>query len=121
MPIASHDAGRRTQSRTDNLRFAHCQFKISGGVCAEPCGCQECHPARLPGLSSVCGLRRSWVMALLFLYLAFVRILQLRRLLRRDSDELAIGVVVLRHEVAVLRRQVARPALRPSDRALFAG
>ena len=59
-------------------------------------------------------------MALSFLYLAFVRILQLLRLLRRDSGELAIEVVVLRHEVAVLRRQVARPALRPSDRALFA-
>ena len=60
-------------------------------------------------------------MALSFLYLAFVRTLQLLRLSRRDSGDLAIEVVVLRHEVAVLRRQVARPALRPSDRALLAG
>jgi putative transposase len=60
-------------------------------------------------------------MALSFLYLAFTRILQLVRLGQRDGDELAIEIVMLRHEVAVLRRQVVRPALRPSDRALFAG
>jgi putative transposase len=59
-------------------------------------------------------------MALSFVYLAFVRILPLLRLSRRDSDDLAVEVVILRHEVAVLRRQVARPALRPSDRALLA-
>jgi len=60
-------------------------------------------------------------MALSFLYVAFVRILDLLRLSRHDNEELAVEVVMLRHEVAVLRRQVARPALRPSDRALLAG
>jgi putative transposase len=60
-------------------------------------------------------------MALSFLYLAFVRILQLVLLGRRDSDELAVEVVMLRHEVAVLPRQMLRPALRPPDRALLAG
>jgi putative transposase len=60
-------------------------------------------------------------MALSFSYLAFVRILQLLRLLRRDNGKLAIEVVMLRHEVAVLRRHVDRPALRPVDRALLAG
>jgi len=38
----------------------------------------------------MCVLRRSWAMALSFLYLAFVRIVQLLQLLRCDSDELAI-------------------------------
>jgi len=37
-------------------------------------------------------------MALSFLYLAFTRILQLVLLGRRDSDELAIEIVMLRHE-----------------------
>jgi transposase InsO family protein len=60
-------------------------------------------------------------MALSFLYLAFTKILQLVRLSQRDGEELVIEVVMLRHEVAVLRRQVVRPALRPSDRALLAG
>ena len=60
-------------------------------------------------------------MALSFLYLAFVRVLQLFRLCRMDRQELAIEVVMLRHEVSVLRRKVARPALRAADRALLAG
>src|SRR5665213_2538375 len=60
-------------------------------------------------------------MALSFLYLAFTRILQLVRLRNSDCDDLAIEIVMLRHEVTVLRRQVVRPALRSSDRALLAG
>ena len=37
-------------------------------------------------------------------YVALVRLLQLFRLRRREQDELAVEVVVLRHELAVLRR-----------------
>ena len=48
-------------------------------------------------------------MALSFLYIAFVRLLQLSRLLRSGQEELAVEVIMLRHEFA-LRRQVARPA-----------
>jgi hypothetical protein len=47
-------------------------------------------------------------MALSFLYLAFVRILEVILLRSSDCDDLAIEVVMLRHEVAVLRRQVRR-------------
>ena len=60
-------------------------------------------------------------MVLSFLYVAFVRVVQLIRLSCRAQDDLAIEIVILRHEVAVLRRQVDRPALRPADRALLAG
>ena len=60
-------------------------------------------------------------MALSFLYTAFVRLLQLFRLCRSEREELTVEVVMLRHEVSVLRRQVARPALRPADRAVLAG
>jgi putative transposase len=59
-------------------------------------------------------------MALSLLFLAFTRVLPLVRLTRRDGDELAVEVVMLRHELAEVRRQVVRPALRPPDRALLA-
>ena len=60
-------------------------------------------------------------MVLSFLYLAFVRMVQLVRLSCRAQDDLAIEVVMLCHEVAVLRHQVDRPALRPPGRTLLAG
>jgi Glyoxalase-like domain len=60
-------------------------------------------------------------MALSFPYRAFVRVLQLIRLIRRSDIDPAVEVVILRHEVAVLRRQVHRPALQPADRAVLAG
>jgi putative transposase len=60
-------------------------------------------------------------MTLSFLYRAFCRVLHLIRLIGHSDTDLAIEVVVLRHEVAVLRRQVHRPAPEPADRAVLAG
>ena len=60
-------------------------------------------------------------MTLSFRYRAFCRVLQLIRLICRTDIDLAVEVVMLRHEVAVLRRQVMRPSLQPADRALLAG
>jgi putative transposase len=65
--------------------------------------------------------RASGTVTLSFLYRAYCRVLQLIRVIARKDTDLAIEVVVLRHEVAVLRRQVHRPALEPSDRAVLAG
>lgn len=56
-----------------------------------------------------------------FLYRAFCRILQLVRLIGRSNVDLAVEVVMLCHEVAVLRCQVHRPILQPADRAVLAG
>jgi putative transposase len=60
-------------------------------------------------------------MSLSFLYRAFCRVLQLIRFVGSSDTDRAMEVVMLRHEVAVLRRQVHRPALEPADRAVLAG
>ena len=50
-------------------------------------------------------------MALSFLYLEFLRMLQFLRLRRDDRADVAIEVVMLDHEVSALGRQVERPSL----------
>jgi putative transposase len=55
-----------------------------------------------------------------FLYLAFRALLGALVRCRRGLDVKDIEVLVLRHELEVPRRQVARPKLRATDRALLA-
>ncbi|GAA1229240.1 hypothetical protein GCM10009608_76510 [Pseudonocardia alaniniphila] len=59
--------------------------------------------------------------SLRLLYLIFDRLLHWLSLLCRASSSKDIELLVLRHEVAVLRRTNPRPRLDWADRALFAG
>ena len=58
-------------------------------------------------------------MALSFFYLAFRALLGALVRRRRGLDVKDVELLVLRHELDVLRRQVARPQLRAADRALL--
>jgi hypothetical protein len=55
-----------------------------------------------------------------FVYLAVRALLGLLVRCRRGPDVKDVELLVLRHEIAVLRRQVGRPKLRLADWALFA-
>jgi putative transposase len=55
-----------------------------------------------------------------FVYLALRRLLELLVLCWRSTDAKEIEILVLRHQLAILRRQHPRPRLQPKDRALLA-
>jgi hypothetical protein len=55
-----------------------------------------------------------------FVYQALRRALELILLCCRSAEAKEIEILVLRHELAVLRRQHPRPHLQPTDRALLA-
>ncbi len=53
-------------------------------------------------------------------YLMLCRSIQLLVLLARGNTATDVELLALRHQLTVLRRQVARPRLKPADRALLA-
>ena len=59
-------------------------------------------------------------MVLSFAYLAFSTLLRLLSASRGEEFAKDVELVVLRHQLAVMRRQAGRPTLRPADRALLA-
>jgi putative transposase len=48
------------------------------------------------------------------------RLLELLLLLGRSEQRKEVEILLLRHELLVLRRQVGRPQLRPADRVVLA-
>src|SRR6266700_5393705 len=70
------------------------------------------------GWSRECG--RIGIVSVRLIYVLMVRVFEWLILLGRSEGAKNAEILALRHDVAVLRRQVARPKLSWSDRALFA-
>jgi putative transposase len=66
------------------------------------------------------GLAGSPLVVWSVLYLLARRVVAFLVLLARGDRVKAIEVLVLRHEISVLRRQMARPVLEPVDRVWLA-
>lgn len=59
-------------------------------------------------------------MSVSLVYLLLRQVLQMLTQLARDDGAKDVEILVLRHQVAVLRRHVRRPKLKPADRVVLA-
>ena len=75
---------------------------------------------RQPAWLSIAGRGSIAAMLASLLYLVLRRFLTLVAPNHRSDDTAQIEILVLRHQLAVLRRQVKRPIYRRCDRALLA-
>src|SRR6266487_3142005 len=95
---------------------------------AYPVGCQNSIMAATTGCRLMKGLRCAVVcsssvevgVVWSFVFLALRRVLELVLLCFRSAEAKEIEILVVRHELAVLRRQHPRPGMQPKDRALLA-
>jgi putative transposase len=64
--------------------------------------------------------KHSELLIVALVYWALRRVLELAPLLLRREEAKEVEILALRHQLTVLRRQVARPELKLADRALLA-
>jgi hypothetical protein len=74
---------------------------------------------RFAARSNKCTPRAGRIASWSFFYWLFRHLLGLGVLLCRSEAANEVEILVLRHELAVLRRQVERPACRPADRVFL--
>jgi hypothetical protein len=106
----------------DHLRGAETRLRLAaaGSRCSPPGESSGREPFRLRRVAFAALATKGFGVIVSLVYWALRRLVELVALRFRSSAAKEVEIVVLRHQLHVLRRQVGRPRLHDADRALLA-
>jgi hypothetical protein len=114
------DPGHHALLELAHLRKADTYAELAAGFRIGTCGCPKRCTQTLTSASRLRVSEHDPPMAVKLIYQMFAKLLSWMVLHARSDTANEIEILVLRHQLAVLRRRTPRPQIRWSDRAVIA-